>query len=378
MKIKKNIKMRSIIKVLILSMLLVSCGGNKDKKAQLKILKSEYEKLGEKIKKLEKEIGSETNGSNIKEVQVTAEEIILKPFNHYVEVQGKVDGEENVTVTSKTIGVITNILVKEGQNVKKGQVLAIMDNSILTQSLQEIKTSQIYLIDLYEKQKKLWEQKIGSEVQYLTAKNNKEAADNKLKTLQEQIDLYNITSPIEGTIEEIPVKVGQALQPGSIAFRVVNFSSIKVTADVAESYSTIIHSGDDVNINFPDNNKKITAKVTFSSKYINPVNRTFLVEAKLDEVNIDYRANMIAIMEIVDYAAKNAIVLPLNIIQSDNNNKYIFVVENVGNKTVARKKIVTTGRSYNGEVEITSGLKAGEKIITIGYQSLEDGIKIVL
>lgn len=367
--------MRATVIVIILSILLVSCG-KKDKNKELTNLKSQYETLGQKIKALEKEIGKTATASNNIEVLIGTTEITPKPFNHYVEVQGRVDGEENVTVTSKAPGVITNILVKEGDAVKKGQKLAELDKSVLLQTLQELKTSQLYLNDLYQKQKTLWEQKIGSEIQYLSAKNTKESIDNKVKTLEEQIDMYNITSPINGTVEEIPVKIGQSLNPGFTAFRVVNFSSIKVVAEVAESYSTKIHNGDDVIVTFPDNDEKIDAKISFSSKFINPINRTFLVEIKLAGGSIEYRANMIAVVKIIDYTVKDAIVLPINIIQSDNVGKYVFVLnENGGNKT-AKKRMVTTGRSYNGEVEIVSGLIKGDKVITVGYQNIEDGIKV--
>ena len=367
--------MRATVIVIILSVLFVSCG-KKDKNSELTKLKSQYEALGKKIKALEKEIGKTPSAASTNEVMIAADEVKLKPFNHYVEVQGKVDGEENVTVTSKTPGVITNILVKEGDIVKKGQKLAELDKSVMLQTLQELKTSQVYFNDLYEKQKRLWDQKIGSEVQYLTAKNTKEGMDNKIKTLEENIDLYNITSPINGTVEEIPVKVGQSIAPGITAFRVVNFSSIKVVSEVAESYSTKIHTGDDVLVTFPDNDEKLSAKITFSSKFINPTNRTFLVEAKLASGSIEYRANMIAILKIVDYAVKEAVVLPLNIIQSDNTGKYVFVVDDKGSYKTAKKRMVTIGRSYNGEVEIVSGLVKGDKVITVGYQNVEDGVKV--
>ena len=247
----KRINMRTSVIVLTCVLLLTSCG-SKDKNTELKKLKSEYEALGNKIKTLEGEVSKGATSANERIVQVSSNEIKLKPFNHYLEVQGKVDGEENVTVTSKTLGVITGIFVKEGDAVKKGQLLAQLDNAILKQTLEELKTTQSYINDLYEKQKKLWDQKIGSEIQFLTAKNNKESMDNKIKTLGEQIDLYNIISPINGTIEEIPIKLGQSLAPGLTAFRVVNFSTVKIVAEVAESYTSRIHMGDEVYISFPD------------------------------------------------------------------------------------------------------------------------------
>jgi len=356
----------------ILLILLLSC--NTDKKAKLENLKKKQDKIAEQIKALEKELNSEGNNSNDEKIKlVTIQEIKTQAFNHFIEVQGKLDGDENVTVTSKNIGVVNAIYVKEGDAVKKGQLLASLDAQILYQSLEEVKTQLDFATNLYNKQKSLWDQKIGSEVQFLTAKNNKESLENRLKTLQEQINMMKITSPINGTIEEMPVKIGQSMAPGIPAFRVVNFSKVKIMADIAEAYTAKVSKGDSVIIYFPDIDLEIKDKIDFASKYINPINRTFTVEIRLNPGKYELRANMVTVVKIADYSSDQAVVIPVNMVHSDNSGTYVFVSESVNGKLIAKKRMVKQGVSYNGIVEIIEGLKEGDKIITTGYQDIEDG-----
>jgi membrane fusion protein, multidrug efflux system len=273
------------------------------------------------------------------------------------------------------MGVVTEIDVKEGQEVSNGQVLAQIDDAVLMQSLASLDSTLNYVTNLYIKQKKLWEQKIGSEVQYLTAKNNKENIENSIKSLKEQIAMAQVVSPINGTIEEIPIKVGQTVTPGvTTAFRVVNLSKVKVTADVAEAYSAKLRTGNEVKINFPDLDKEITSRISFASKFINTVNRTFLVEMNLNNNDESYRANMVAVIKINDYHADSATVAPVNVVQKLNGDNYVFIAEkNSSNKYAAKKMKVKIGQTYNGNSEILDGLKEGDKIITLGYQNIEDG-----
>ncbi len=362
--------MKKIFIILLICLAMISC--NTDKKTKLEKLKKDYSELADKIKTLEKEIAAEGGAKAEKSTVVSTIEIEMTSFDHYLEVQGKIDGDENVTVSPKTIGVITSIDVKEGQAVTKGQVLAHIDDAVMKKSIAELDSTLTYATNLYNKQKKLWDQKIGSEVQYLTAKNTKESLESKKKTLKEQLDMYKITSPINGTIEEIPIKIGQSAAPGIPAFRVVNLSKVKVVSDIAETYSAKLKAGNKVKIFFPDLDKEIDAKITFASKYINAVNRTFVVESQLDNTSDEYRANMIAVMKINDYHVDSAIVIPVNSLQKIDGKEYVYL--NVGNK--ATKNLVTTGKTYNGYTEILSGLKKGDKLISVGYQNLEDGEKI--
>ncbi|MDD5570296.1 MAG: efflux RND transporter periplasmic adaptor subunit [Bacteroidales bacterium] len=351
--------------------ILAAC--NQDKQAKLGKLISQRDMLNEEIKKLQDEIAKTKGKDKIRTVEISYAEVKKQAFGHYIEVQGKVDGEDNVAVNAKTIGVITDIFVNAGDEVKKGQVLAQIDDQVLRQSVKEVQTQIDFVTDLYNKQKSLWEQKVGSEVQYLSAKTNKEAMENRKATLLEQLGMNKIVSPINGTVEDIPVKVGQSVAPGFPVFRVINFSKAKVVADIAEAFSSKIKKGDDVVIYFPDINKEIIAKINFSSKYINPTNRTFTVEIKLPPDNIEYRANMIAVIKIKDYHSDNAITLPVNIVQADMSSKYVYIIEEKNGNKIAKKQIIKEGQSYNGLVEITGGLKEGDKVVSVGYQNLEDG-----
>ena len=275
-----------LIAVLLIG-LLASCGNNN--KAKLESLKKQHDEIAEQIKVLEKIVAKEEGKSIEKVANVSVTDVVATEFNHYLEVQGRIDGEENVAVSPKMMGVVTAIFVAEGQSVKKGQALAQLDDAIYRQSLASLDSTRIFVNNIFLKQKSLWDQNIGSEIQYLTAKNNLESIDNNLKSIKEQLKMLTITSPIDGTIEELPIKVGQSLTPGlSMAFRVVNLSKVKVMAEVAEAYSAKIRTGNEVNIFFPDLSKEITSKIAFSSKFINPVNRTFTCEVRLDNNDESY------------------------------------------------------------------------------------------
>jgi len=369
--------MRKEYLLLTIGLFILSCG-SPDKKTRLDELKKEHDKISEEIKKLEEQIAAEGGTKKENFVQIAIQEAKPDTFCHYIEVQGKVDGDENVSVTSQMTGIVTKIFVKEGEAVKKGQILAQLDDQVMRQTMEEVNTQLVFATNLFNKQQALWDQKIGTEVQYLTAKTNKESLENRKKTLQDQIGLSKVISPISGTIEEIPIKIGQAMVPGLTAFRVVNFASIKVMADVAETYSSKIHVGNEVLISFPDYDKDIVSKVSFTSRFINPINRTFQVEVRLSSKEVEFRANMIAVIKIKDYENKNAFALPVNIITTENSIKYVYVAESKNGKMVAVKKIVTTGQSYNGKVEIIEGIKTNDKVITAGYQGLEDGKPVIL
>jgi membrane fusion protein (multidrug efflux system) len=185
--------------------------------------------------------------------------------------------------------------------------------------------------------------------------------------------MTRIKSPISGNVEESVVKIGQAVSPTVPAFRVVNFSNLKVSADVAEAYTSKINTSDDVIVYFPDNKQEINAKVTFCSKYINPTNRTFNIEARLAKITGDLKANMVSVLKINDYHKTEAVVLPINVIQTDNKVKYVLIAEQQNNQYVARKQAMQTGQMYNGLAEVTEGLKLGQKVITSGYMSLNEG-----
>ncbi len=365
--------MKKALMLVVVAFMMFSC--SQDKKAKLDKLRKDHDKISAEIKSLEAELASSSEDStNTLKTKVTVTDIKKSEFYHYIDVQGKVDGDENIAVSAQILGVVSKIYVKEGDAVKKDQVLAEIDASVMKQGIEELKSSLEFVKEIYEKQKSLWDQKIGSEVQYLQAKNNKESLENKLKTLEEQLKMTQIKSPIDGTVEELPIRVGQAISPGINAMRVVNFRKIKVVAEVAEAFTAKIKQGNNVIVNFPDLEKDMKATIMFTSKFINPINRTFTIEIRLDPSDFEYRANMIAVVKIIDYSAKDAVVLPINLIQSDNKGKFVMIAQNEAKKNIAKKILVTTGQSYNGQIEVLTGLKEGDKIIIIGYQNLEDGM----
>jgi membrane fusion protein, multidrug efflux system len=369
-----------IRKILFLSLALAAfaCSAP-DKKAKLETLKAKHDKIAQQIQELEKELGaSGVNDPLANAADVAITEIKPTEFKHFIEIQGKVDAEENTQVSVQTPGVVVAIYVKEGASVKKGQVLAELDNQVLKKSLDEVNTQLVLANDLYNKQKNLWDKKIGTEVQYLTAKANKESLEQRLATLQQQMEMAKFKSPINGTVEEIPFKVGQAVSPGQpgSSMRVLNMSKVKVVAEVAEAYSANIQTGNEVIVHFPDLGKEIFSKVTFTSRYIDPTNRTFTVESILESSPIEYRANMIAKLRINDYTNAQALVVPINLVQNSMEGYYLSVAEKNSDYYVAKRKMVKTGITYNGLIEIREGLQPGDMVITSGYMNLKEAERI--
>jgi len=362
-------------KIILLSALIAlgSCSGNKE--AQLNKLKREQAKINDQISILEKEINPETDSLNDKSVLIVAQEMKRVPFNHFIEVQGKLDGDENTGIGPQMAGKVVAIYVVPGQKVSKGQILARLDDAVMQDQLKQMTTNLDLLTDLYEKQKNLWEQKVGSEVQYLTAKTNKESMENSIAALKNQIQMMSVISPIQGTVEDIAIKVGQVVSPGLPLIRVINFNRTKVVADLSESFAAKINTGDKVQIYFPDIDKELTGVVNFASRYINPVNRTFSVEAHINNPVPGLKANMVAILKINDYHNDNALSISVNLLNKDHQGDFVYIVKN-SSCPVAKKVYVQTGQMYNGTMEITEGLNAGDKVISVGYQSIEDGTPV--
>lgn len=358
---------------IVLVLVAVSCSKPADKKNELAKLKKEHDALTIKIKALETELQLTDTTSASKVTSVAITEAKPSEFNHYLEVQGKVDGEDNIAVSAQMAGSITAVYVKEGDAVRKGQVMAQIDNSVLQQQVENMKQQLSFVTSLYVKQKTLWDKQIGSEVQYLTAKNNKENLEKNLASLNDQMEMTRIKSPINGSVEEVNLKVGQLASPGLPAVRVVNFSSVKVVAEIAEAYAPKVKPGNKVIVFFPDFNTEVISQVRFTSKYINPVNRTFQSEVRLGPSKVEYRANMMAVVRINDYRNPSAFTVPVTLIRETQAGKYIYVAKEEKGKLVAQRQPVTVGSTYNGLAEITGGITAGDKIITTGFNSLIEG-----
>jgi membrane fusion protein (multidrug efflux system) len=299
----------------------------------------------------------------------------ISQFDHYIRVQGKLDGDQNAAVFAEVPGSVVSKFADVGNRVSKGQVLAQIDDKQFRSQLEGLETQYKFASDMFEKQKRLWDQKIGSEVQYLQARTTKESLEMQIASLRQQIEKFKIKSPIDGTIEECNIKVGAVVSPDPrlAAYRVVEFKNLKVTAEVSEAYSARVEVGDKLIVLFPDVSKQVEAEVSFVSKYINPVNRTFMIEAKIKSEAGALKANMIAILQINDYHSDKSILVPMNVIQSDNQGSYVYVTRIKDQYHAAYKQSVTIGNSYNGIAEILNGLADGDKVISTGFQELVDG-----
>lgn len=317
--------------------------------------------------------GGSDSTAQINDKTKTVEVLSLQTqvFNNYVEVQGKVDADENVSVNAEMPGTVSKIFVQLGDQVNTGQILAELDSKVIQQGIAEIQTALELATTLFEKQKNLWDQKIGTEVQYLGAKSQKESLEKRMASLQEQLKMSKIVSPINGIVDAVDIKLGQATMPGIPALRVVNMNSLKVKGEVAESYLAKVKGGNDVVVIFPDMMDTVRTKITYAAKVINPLNRTFTATVNLDGKK-EYHPNMIAILKIVDYSNPKAFVVPVSTIQKAQDGDFIFIAEN----KKAKKIKVKVGRTYNGNAEILEGLNESDKLITRGFQELNEGEEI--
>jgi RND family efflux transporter MFP subunit len=354
---------------------LAACGnkGAEDKTARLDELKKQQAAITTEIRALEAELAKEGKGNEVKSRDVAVTEVAVAKFTHYIEIQGKVDADENVTVTAKMPGTMVRINAVAGQEVKAGQILAELDKEAIVKGIDELKQQLTFVTDVYNRQQNLWNQKIGSEIQFLTAKNNKEALEKKLVTLNEQLDYAYIKSPITGIVDEVYAKIGQPAAPGVPAFRVVNFSKLKAVAEVAEINASNVRKGNTVQVVFPDAQDSTTGVVNYVTKVINPMTRTFTVEVPLKSGNSEYRPNSVAILKVADYKNEKAITVPIRTVQNAEDGMYVLVAEQKDGKWIATKRVVTLGNSYNGIAEVTSGLNLGDKLVTVGYQNINVG-----
>lgn len=383
------------------TLLIASCGGSKkdgaaniaDKKAAIEKLKAEATKNDEEIKKLQAELEkidtSAANSSKIKLVSVSP--VTVQNFNHYIDLQGKVDAE-NISYISPRMGPaqVKAVYVTQGQYVKKGQLLLKLDDAIMRQSvtaakqqLEGIKTQLGFAKNIYQRQQNLWKEGIGTEVQLITAKTNVTSLENQLsaageqvKTIQEQLNTANVYSDVNGVADVVAIRVGETFSGMGASgpqIKIVNTSSLKVITNVPENYLTRIHKGSPVEITIPDANKKISSTISLISQSIDPLQRGFIAEAKIPYDGI-LKPSQSAVIKILDYAAPNAIVIPVNVIQSDETGKYVYVLTKSSNgKSTAHRVVVTIGEVYGENVEIKAGLKAGDQLITEAFQNLYEG-----
>ncbi len=352
---------------------MIACNSGTDKKTELENLKKQEAEIKSKIIALETEL-NQVSDSVQNGIAVSVLALRSEIFKNYIDVQGRVDADENVAISTEMPGTITKINVKTGDNVSKGDVLAETDARTINQSIADLQINYDLIAQIYEKQKNLWDQKIGTEVQYLQAKTNKESMEKKMALLQQQLAMTKIISPINGTVDAVDIKLGQMVAPGMPAIRIINFSNLKVKADVAETYASKIKKGSEAIVYFPDMEDSLITKVNFVSRAINPATRTFLVEVLLDGRK-EYHPNMVARLKANDYQSDQpTMVIPVRTIQKDENNAtFVFVAEN----GIAQKRLVTLGKEYGGKAEIKSGLKENDLLVTLGYDVINEGDAII-
>ena len=379
----------------------VSCGntGKKekegslnDKKVQLEKLKKQKTDLETNITTLEKEIAKTDTSSGIEQKPklVALTTLDKDVFKHYVDLQGEVDAKNISYITpSGQPGQIKAIYVKQGDVIHKGQLLLKLDNAVAQQNVNAVRQQlggikvQLELArSVYTRQKNLWDQHIGTEVQLLQAKTNVEALENQLKsvqaqvnTAQEQANQSNVYSNVNGTVDEITAHVGETFSGNPVSggyIKVVNKTDLKITVTVPENYASKVQRGTPVIVRIPDINQSFNSTISFISQAIGSLSRGFTAEIKVP-AGIKLRPNQIALVQILDYKSADAIQVPLNTVQTDENGKFVLVAVKEGNKLVARKRKVIIGELYNDKIEIKQGLQEGDQLITEGFQGIFDG-----
>jgi membrane fusion protein (multidrug efflux system) len=348
---------------------LAACNSKpKDKATELADLKKQQADINAKITVLQAEVGKK---DSVKSTDVSAVTAKTASFTNYVQIQGKIDAQDNLTAYPQASAVITAINVKAGDHVSKGETLAQLDNSVLRQQIEQAQAQAALAQTLFQRQKNLWDQKIGTEVQFLQAQTNVQTSAKQVSTLRQQADMFRIVSPISGTVDQMDLKLGQIASPGMTGIRVVNAAVLKVKADVPESYSGSIHVGDNVKILVPDANDSLVARITFAAKVIDPASRSFAVEIKLPG-SAKLRPNMTAVLKIANYSSNKSIVIPAKAIQKSEAGDYVFINVN----GFAKRKNVMEGATSGGMTEIKSGIATGDVVITEGASEIEDGDKI--
>ena len=305
---------------------------------------------------------------------VTVLEVRPETFIHSFEALGKVEADRSVNLLPEMGGQIKRVLVSEGERVVAGQTLIELDNSVLLSSLDEVKKSLSLATTLFEKQERLWKQGIGSEVQYLQAKTNKESLEQRIQTVQNQLAMSRVKAPFAGTVDEMNAKEGEFAAPGMALGRLISTGKASVTADIPESYSNVVGKGQKVDLFFPSINKTLEARVTQVSDYINPDNRSYKVYVNLPATG-EYKPNMLAKVKVRDYEADQALSVPAALVQQDmSGNNYVFVWKLVKDGIGSvEKRAVEVGKNNGEQVEIKSGLVLGETLVDKGARTVRDG-----
>lgn len=383
--------MKKTVSILTLSVVLFACGGDKEKSVEDVIASNNLEEIRAKkeaISRLQSTYAEQLGLLNTKIAALdTNKKIVLisaftaqeEVFNHYIELQGNVSTNNLVIITPEAPGILTSVIVKEGQHVTKGQQLAKIDDGGLTPQLSQMKIQASLAKTTFERQERLWNQKVGSEIQFLQAKTNYEAQEKTVKQIEEQIAKTIVVAPFSGTIDEVITEQGNMVSPGaSQLFRIVNLNDMHVETDVPESHITTVTIGKSVEVELPVLGEKLHAKVALVGSFINPANRTFKVEIPVSNDKKLIKPNLTAKIRINDYTNEKALLIPQSIISENaKGQEYLYVItNNVNNVGTAKKVIIETGKTEGDFIEVLKGIENGAEIILEGARSIKDGQEV--
>ncbi len=375
--------MKKYLIIAVSSLLFAACGSvSKDENTDLAKLKTEKDSLSTLADKLSKRVveidALIAEMDTTKKLTVVSKyEAKVDTFKHYFEIHGVVETDQNVVIYPQTIGDIDRILVKEGQTVTKGQLLVQLDAEVIRRNIDEVETSLKLATTVFERQEKLWNQKIGSEIQYLEAETNKKSLENRLATLREQLAMANVTAPFTGIVDQVFAKEGEMAAQGTPLVRLVNVTNIYIESDVSENYLRTIGKGSDVEVHFPSLGIELPAKIAQKGSYINPENRTFKIRVNIPNKNGDIIPNLLAELKIKDYQNDSSVVIPSRMVQqSPDGNDFLYIITKDNGNTIVNKRIVETGYSYKSYTQITKGLTGTELIVDKGSKSVKDGQKV--
>jgi RND family efflux transporter MFP subunit len=378
-------QMKYLLSTFALAILLVACSQNQAsneipediaaKKAMLKSKRAEAKALTAFIDSLEQAIYKQDPSSRQEEkVLVTTAPVSIQDFYHYVEVQGTVNADDYIDVSAEVAGRILSLKVKEGDAVKKGQLIATIDPEATKKQLAELETSIVLAQTVYDRQKRLWDQQIGSEIQYLQAKNNLDRLNKNMELLQLQLDKTNVYAPVSGEIERVVLQSGELASPGMPIVMMIDMSNLKVVVDLPEKYLTTVRKGQRIDVHFPAIKKDMTLPISLIGNVINAGNRTLPVELALRGSNSRMvKPNLLALARINDLTIDDAVTVPIELVQQEIGGKdYLMIAED--NK--AKKVYVKTGESFEGNIVIEEGLEGNETLIVEGARGLIHGVAI--
>lgn len=365
----------------VLVLFLASCSNQETEQSirdQITTYKKDVNTINQKIAELEKKLGSMNSGEiNSDKIPVDVMAVSYEPFNHFIQVSGTAEAVKEAYISPEVPGHLREIYVSEGDFVERGKLLAKLNTEVTESSIADMQSSLDLATVVYEKQKRLWEKGIGSEIQYLNAKNGKESLEQKLVTLRAQLDMAMLKSPVSGVVDEIYLKKGELASPGVQLMRIVNLEEIYINADVSETYLGQVNEGETVQVEFPvypDMNMEVP--IYRKGNVINPNNRTFTVQLKLKNPDRLLKPNILSVIRINDFSADSAVVIPSVLIKQDITGSYLYTMQQSEGKWIAKKVYVTTGKSYQDKTMVITGLQAGQKVIVQGYNLVSDGSEV--